>query len=159
MYMSREEARQALVDGKRVRHFNFTSSEFLVMEGGRIMTEDGYFFGDQFDGQDWMETGWVEVPAPSYDSLFEAVQVFPKQFAATAYGRASTTPSVENRKNHLNFVYAVENGNWEAVKILISHPNYHKPLHGVCVCLETYSDIPQADWIRIVDLYDKGQYI
>lgn len=56
--MTREEARQAMIDGKKVRHFNFTSDEYLVMSGSSIMTEDGYFFGDIFDSTDWMESGW-----------------------------------------------------------------------------------------------------
>ena len=56
--MIREEARQALINGKKVRHFNFTFMEYLVMVDGRIMTEDGYYFGDVFDKTDWMATGW-----------------------------------------------------------------------------------------------------
>lgn len=56
--MTREEARQALIDGNKVRHFNFTQNEYLVMHGCSIMTEDGYFFGDVFDSTDWMSDGW-----------------------------------------------------------------------------------------------------
>jgi hypothetical protein len=56
--MTREEARHVMIDGKKVRHFNFTSDEYLVMKGSTIMTEDGYFFGDIFDSTDWMESGW-----------------------------------------------------------------------------------------------------
>lgn len=59
--MTREEARQAMIDGKHVRHRHFTSNEFLYMEHGEITTEDGYFFGDMFDGNDWMDTGWAVV--------------------------------------------------------------------------------------------------
>lgn len=58
--MTREEARQAMIDGKKVRHFNFTRREFLFVEGSRVMTEDGYFFGDVFDKTDWMADGWSE---------------------------------------------------------------------------------------------------
>ena len=59
--MTREEARQAMIDGKKVRHMHFTSSEYLFMKYNEITTEDGYFFGDMFDKNDWMDTGWAVV--------------------------------------------------------------------------------------------------
>lgn len=59
--MTREEARQSLIDGCKVRHYNFTRNEYLVMRGSSIMTEDGYFFGDMFDKTDWMADGWSVV--------------------------------------------------------------------------------------------------
>lgn len=162
MYVSRDEAREALKSCKKVRHFNFTSNEYLVMVDGRIMTEDGYFFGDMFESQDWMETGWIIIESTEedeFDNLLDAIKKYPDQFQATAEGRASTTPSLENRKNHLNFAFAIRNKDWEAVKMLLIHPSYRSPFNGVCVCLSTYSDIPTDDWIKIVDLERNGKYI
>lgn len=162
MYLTRGEARVALTEGKKVRHFNFTSNEYLVMECGRIMTEDGYFFGDMFESQDWMETGWSiveESPEDDFDNLFDAIKKYPDHFQSTAEGRATTTPSLENRKNHLNFAFAIRHKDWEAVKMLLIHPSYRRPFNGVCVCLDTYSDIPTVDWIKIVDLERDGKYI
>ena len=66
--MTREEARQAMIDGKKVRHFNFTRNEYLVMKGSSILTEDGYFFGDIFDNTDWMENGWSVAKLTANDS-------------------------------------------------------------------------------------------
>lgn len=60
---TREEARQALIEGKKVRHMHFTSNEHLEMQGHMIMTEDGFYFGDMFDSQEWMKTGWCILDA------------------------------------------------------------------------------------------------
>ena len=57
--MNREEALQEMKAGAKVRHEYFTSEEYLFMDRyGRIMTEDGYEFADQFFANDWFATGW-----------------------------------------------------------------------------------------------------
>ena len=56
--MTREEARQAMIDGKKVNHRNFTRDEYLYMDASKIMTEDGFFYGDLFELHDWMSDGW-----------------------------------------------------------------------------------------------------
>ena len=145
--LSREEARQAMIDGKRVKHYNFTRNEYLYMEGSRIMTEDGYFFGDQFDNTDWMESRWMVVESKPAECLMDVIKEHPESFIDTCHGRANTTPSMENRKNHLNLAFLIEKKEWEMAAHIITHPDYRKPLNGVVVCLQTYSSIPRDAYI------------
>ena len=56
--MTRDEAFQAMCDGKNVSHYNFSQGEFLFLYGNVIKTEDGYRFCDKFWNTDWMEDGW-----------------------------------------------------------------------------------------------------
>lgn len=56
--MNRKQAYDAMLSGKKVRHFNFSGEEYLHMVDQTIMTEDGYRFGDIFCNTDWMEDGW-----------------------------------------------------------------------------------------------------
>lgn len=158
-FMSREEARQAMIDGQKVRHFNFSSSEYLEMECGRIMTEDGYAFGDVFDREDWMETGWSIVEIKMPETVFEAMQEYPQHFMATAMGRSHTTPSPTNRENHLNLVNAIGTRNWDIVKQIIQKPEYRKPFNGVVVCLGSYSDMPINMLIHINDLEKQDKLV
>ena len=49
--MTKAEAIQAMLEGKRVTHKYFTPEEWVSMEDGMIVTEDGYNFDpDEF----WM---------------------------------------------------------------------------------------------------------
>lgn len=56
--MTRNEAMAEMKAGKKVKHYNFTREEYLHLVGGRVTTEDGYFFGDIFLKTDWMADGW-----------------------------------------------------------------------------------------------------
>ena len=59
---NRQEALREMIDGAKVRHEYFTSEEYLIMDvWGKIKTEDGYDFADQFFGNDWFATGWSVV--------------------------------------------------------------------------------------------------
>ena len=160
MYMTREEARQALIDGKRVKHYNFTASEYLYMDGNRIMTEDGYFFTDRFDENEWMEDGWVIVEAPVLTCLMDVIREFPNEFINTCHGRAGTTPSIENRKNHLNLAYCIENERWDHAAVIVSHPEYRRPLNGVVICLMTYGNsIPRDVYHQAIEFEREGKLI
>jgi len=50
--MTRNEAREALVQGKTVRHEYYTDGEWLKFNGITLFTEDGYHKGD-FTGEFW----------------------------------------------------------------------------------------------------------
>lgn len=56
----RKWAVQQMIDGKKVRHTNFTRNEYIYMLCGVVTTEDGYFFEDVFCDTDWMSDGWTE---------------------------------------------------------------------------------------------------
>lgn len=157
--LSREEARQAMIDGKRVKHYNFTRNEYLYMEGSRIMTEDGYFFGDMFDNTDWMESRWKIVESKPAECLMDIIKDHPDCFVATCYGRAGTTPSAENRKNHLNLAVLIEKKEWEMAARIITHPDYRRPLNGVVVCLRTYSNIPRDAYMNAVEFEERDNLI
>lgn len=157
--LSREEARQAMIDGKCVKHYNFTRNEYLYMEGSRITTEDGYFFGDQFDNTDWMESRWMIVEAKPVECLMDVIKYHPGCFIDTCYGRANTTPSMENRKNHLNLAFLIEKKDWEHAAVIITHPDYRRPLNGVVICLRTYSNIPRDAYMNAVEFERQGKLI
>jgi len=68
--MTREDAVQEMIDGKKVTHVYFTDDEYIYMKGQDIWSEDGYNFGtvnDEFwrtksenpcfDDQWWIYTG------------------------------------------------------------------------------------------------------
>ena len=61
--MTRDEAKQALIEGKHVTHDYYTPEEYLFLnEKGRLETEDGCIHGTFLDEfwtkyQIW-ETGW-----------------------------------------------------------------------------------------------------
>ena len=58
MNHTREWAIARMKEGKRVTHYNFTSSEYLHMQGAAVMTEDGYHFEDILNETSWMSNGW-----------------------------------------------------------------------------------------------------
>jgi hypothetical protein len=49
---SHAEAKQALIDGKRVRNIRYSESEWLEYKKGELVTEDGYSHGC-FLGEFW----------------------------------------------------------------------------------------------------------
>ncbi len=61
--MTRQEAKQAIIDGHKVSHNYYGSDEYLFMnEAGLLETEDGYTKGS-FISEFWVkyqiwETGW-----------------------------------------------------------------------------------------------------
>ena len=58
--MTNTEAHQAMCEGYKVTHYNFTKSEYLFLNNmNQITTEEGYSFGDQFWETDWMQDGWT----------------------------------------------------------------------------------------------------
>lgn len=58
--MTNIEAHQAMCEGYKVTHYNFTPSEYLFLNSmNSITTEDGYSFGEQFWETDWMQDGWT----------------------------------------------------------------------------------------------------
>ena len=60
--MNREEALREMINGAKVHHEYFTSEEYLIMDAwGKIKTEDGYDFADQFFGNEFFATGWSVV--------------------------------------------------------------------------------------------------
>lgn len=157
--MNREEARIALDEGKKVRHFNFTSNEYLVMEYGRIMTEDGYFYGDMFYANDWMEDGWSIVEEKEPECLMDIIERYPDHFIDTCHARAGTTPSMENRKNHLNLAFLLEKKDWKHAAIIVAHEGYRRPLNGVVICLRTYSNIPYDVYHKAVEFERQGKLV
>lgn len=57
--MNRDEAYQAMLDGHRIRHQNFTSSEYFFIRNGCIISEDGYDFSKLFYSRDLYKDGWL----------------------------------------------------------------------------------------------------
>jgi len=60
--MTKSEAKQALIEGKTVRHEYYSDNEWLKFNGRTLITEDGYPKGTWFDEfwtkyQKW-EDGW-----------------------------------------------------------------------------------------------------
>jgi hypothetical protein len=58
--MTKQEALVALMQGKKITHEYFGSSEYLYMEYGIIRTEEKYSFDQAWDkrtGPEW-DTGW-----------------------------------------------------------------------------------------------------
>ena len=47
--MTRDEAKQALLDGKTIRHSNYGDDEFIYMDMGGIRDENGYHMGGFLD--------------------------------------------------------------------------------------------------------------
>lgn len=56
--MTWEEAIQAMLDGHRVRHINFTREEFFEMHQGTIYAEDGCSMRGWYRGEDWQKQGF-----------------------------------------------------------------------------------------------------
>jgi len=62
--MTKQEAYEAILNGKVIRHYNYSPDEYTYMntKTGIIMTEEGYCHGDKYgefwsDYQKW-EDGW-----------------------------------------------------------------------------------------------------
>lgn len=56
--MNRNEALEAMNEGKKVTHTYFSSEEYLHLVNKRITTEDGHHFKEQFYSQDMFKDGW-----------------------------------------------------------------------------------------------------
>ena len=60
--MTKDEAQAKMKQGFKVRQEYFTSEEFLYLENGVIMSEDGYNFNDWFfkitPATRWKLNGW-----------------------------------------------------------------------------------------------------
>ena len=60
--MTKDEAKQALKDGKRIRHSGFTQDEWVEQHGTQYLFEDGYtgymeeFWRHRTDS--WWDDGW-----------------------------------------------------------------------------------------------------
>lgn len=60
--MNREEAFQAMRDGNKVTHRNFSEDEYYEMKRGVIYAEDGVNHTSTFwstDDNNWREDGWT----------------------------------------------------------------------------------------------------
>lgn len=93
------------------------------------------------------------------NTILEAIQQYPEQFISTCRARANTTPSEENRTNHLVLSIAVNLEAWDQVEEILNIPSYRKPLEGVVFCLDTYSEIDRHVWSQIVDLFKEGKVV
>lgn len=47
--MTRTEALESMENGEKITHDYFDKGEYIVMENGNIVTEEGYAFEDGFD--------------------------------------------------------------------------------------------------------------
>lgn len=84
-------------------------------------------------------------------TLLQYIQENPVHFINTCYARSKTTPSEENRKNHLNLMLCIERSMWGEVEAIINTKSYQRPLQGVLVCLKTYSNIDDEVYSEIYD--------
>ena len=92
-------------------------------------------------------------------TILEAIQQYPEQFISTCRARANTTPSEENKSNHLLMALNIASGDWSRVEHLLNHKGYCKPLEGVIFCLDTYSEIDNIVWHEIVNLFEEGKIV
>jgi hypothetical protein len=60
--MNKDEVKQALIEGKTVKHEYYSDDEWLRFNGQTLITEDGYHKGtwtDEFWSKyQWWENGW-----------------------------------------------------------------------------------------------------
>lgn len=89
-------------------------------------------------------------------TILEAIKKYPDEFEITILARSRTTPSDQNRANHLALALAISYKAWDAVKSILEKPNYHRPLEGVIYCLNNYSSIDSSVHHVIVDLFSQG---
>lgn len=90
-------------------------------------------------------------------TVLEAIQQYPQHFIDTLKVRADTTPSYDNRVDHLLMAVFISDEDWEGVGNLLQDPWYQKPLEGVIYCLDRYSDIDNNVWRQIVEIFEKGE--
>lgn len=57
--MTRTEAMNAMMAGKKITHKYFTSNEYFYVKNHKIMSEDGYDFSDLFYQVDFYADGWT----------------------------------------------------------------------------------------------------
>lgn len=89
-------------------------------------------------------------------TVLEAIKKYPDQFEITILARSRTTPSDQNRANHLALALAISYKAWDAVKSILDDPKYHRPLEGVIYCLNMHSIIDSAVHQVIIDMYSHG---
>ena len=92
-------------------------------------------------------------------TILEAIQQYPDQFIDTINARAATTPSEDNRFNHLIMSSLIREEDWYEVAPRLLHSSYRKPLKGVIFCLDTYSEIDNTVWHEIVNLFEEGKIV
>lgn len=58
--LTKSEALQAMSDGHKVAHRYFSPDEYIHMVNNDMMTEDGYYFEDEFERrtEEIWQTGW-----------------------------------------------------------------------------------------------------
>lgn len=89
-------------------------------------------------------------------TLLEYIKLYPEAFIATAIRRSETTPSQQNRTNHLLLVESISSGKWGCVENIITMPEYQSPLDGVVVCLNTYGNLPHDVCVGIYESWVEG---
>lgn len=56
--MTRTEAMNAMMSGKKITHEDFTSGEYFYVKNYKIVSEDGYDFSELFYTVDFYADGW-----------------------------------------------------------------------------------------------------
>lgn len=92
-------------------------------------------------------------------TLLESIQQYPDQFISTLHARADTTPSEENKRNHILLAAYIAGRYWESVIAILQLITYRKPLEGVIFCLDRYSEIDNNVWHQIVDLFNQEKFV
>lgn len=90
-------------------------------------------------------------------TILEAIQKFPNEFASTAAARSCTTPSEINKRHHLKLQQAIQTKDWDKVKEVIKDPSYYSGLRGIVYCLSHYSPIEMRAHHAICELMDQNQ--
>lgn len=56
--MTRQQALDIMLQGKKVTHTYFVDNEYLHLVNGTITTEDGYNYTSKFYEHDYFKDGW-----------------------------------------------------------------------------------------------------
>tara|TARA_R100000541_G_C1897352_1_gene84009 strand:- start:55169 stop:55453 length:285 start_codon:yes stop_codon:yes gene_type:complete len=89
-------------------------------------------------------------------TLLEYIKLYPESFIATATRRSQTTPSQQNRTNHLFLAESISSKKWDYVESIITMPEYQSPLDGVVVCLNDFSNLPHDVCVGIYESWVEG---
>ncbi len=92
-------------------------------------------------------------------TILDYIKEYPEEFIASAERRADTTPSELNRKNHYKFTKCIYKGDWAGLKELLSDEEYTKPLEGVILCLNQYTDLDINICIVIHNNFKEGNLL
>lgn len=94
------------------------------------------------------------------ETLLDLIKEFPEEIIRSANGRAGTTPSPKNHRNHIMLISYIETEDWDAVSELIQSKEYHKPLDGVVICCQSYNpSMKFEDHIRMCNAFDSGNLV